>query len=211
MSSSSRRRSPTSGCHGGFQLLRIPGTGGFTPRDRQRLRKTLRLLLLLRVTGAPTGVATIVAEVVTTDGLPRHTMDNPFVVQRPEFVQQVVVEENDPARSSLLVVDNRDERIISPFQNWLVEEIISNAASSINDLTERDQVMPPNSGYNCSVRCSRTTRSMASRQFCCSRCPLGVGLPCEQGSLTPCFSSFYVAGHVRHLGHLCGREGLQWQ
>ena len=33
------------------------------------------------------------------------------------FVQQVVVEESDPSRSSLLVVDNRDERIISPSQN----------------------------------------------------------------------------------------------
>ena len=61
------------------------------------------------------------------------------------------MEESDPLRSSLLVVDNRDERIISPFQNWLVEEIISNAASSINVLTERDQVMPPNSGYHCSL------------------------------------------------------------
>ena len=81
------------------------------------------------------------------------------------------MEESDPARSYLLVVDNRDERIISPFQNWLVEEIISNAASSINVLTERDQVMPELGDIT--VRCSRTTRSMASWQFCCSRCPLG--------------------------------------
>ena len=61
------------------------------------------------------------------------------------------MEETDLARSSLLVVDNRDERIMSPFHNCLVEEIISYAASSINVLTERDQVMPPNSGYHCSL------------------------------------------------------------
>ena len=40
-------------------------------------------------------------------------------------------------------VDNRDERLVSPFQTWLVSEIMANAASSINVLTERDQVMPP--------------------------------------------------------------------
>ena len=44
----------------------------------------------------------------------------------------------------------RSERLISPSQNWLVDEIKANAASSINVLTERDLVMPPNSGYHCS-------------------------------------------------------------
>ena len=33
-------------------------------------------------------------------------------------------------------------------QSWLVSEIMSNAASSINVMTERDQVMPPNSGFH---------------------------------------------------------------
>ena len=140
---------------------------------------------------------------------------NPFAVQRPEFVQQVVVEESDPLRSSLLVVDNRDERIISPFQNWLVEEIISNAASSINVLPERDQVMPPNSGYHCCSPFANYTLdgikavllfTMTSR----------TGGPCAQwdsyaSSRAPGFSVFYMAGRVRHLGHLCGREGLQWK
>ena len=35
---------------------------------------------------------------------------------------------------------------------------MSNAVGSINVLTERDQVMPPNSGYHCSLL--PTTRSM---------------------------------------------------
>ena len=72
-------------------------------------------------------------------------------MQKPEFVEQVVVEAEDPNRNPLLVVDNRDERLISPFQNWLVDEIMSEAASSSNVPTERDQVMPPNSGYHCSL------------------------------------------------------------
>ena len=38
-----------------------------------------------------------------------------------------------------------------PFQAWLVSEIMANSASSINVLTERDQVMPPNSGFHLSL------------------------------------------------------------
>ena len=72
-----------------------------------------------------------------------------FRCSETEFGEQVVVEREDPSRSSLMVVDYRDDRITSP-QNWLVDEIMSNAASSINVLTERDQVMPPSSGYHCS-------------------------------------------------------------
>ena len=41
--------------------------------------------------------------------------------------------------------------MVSPFQAWLVSEIMANAASSINVLTERDQVMPPNSGFHLSL------------------------------------------------------------
>ena len=63
----------------------------------------------------------------------------------------MVVEEEDETRNSLLVIDNRDDRVVSPFQNWLAQEIMSNAASSINVLTERDQVLTPNSGYHCSL------------------------------------------------------------
>ena len=76
---------------------------------------------------------------------------NPFAVQRPDFVQQMVIEEEDETRNSLLIIDNRDDRVVSPFQNWLAQEIMSNAASSINVLTERDQVLTPSSGYHCSL------------------------------------------------------------
>ena len=74
---------------------------------------------------------------------------NPFAVQKPDFVEQVVAEEANPNRNSLLVIDNTDEWLISLFQNWLVDEIMANAASSINVLTER--AMPPNSVYHCSL------------------------------------------------------------
>lgn len=48
----------------------------------------------------------------------------------------------------MIMVDARDDRMVSPFQAWLVSEIMSNAASSINVMTERDQVMPPSSGFH---------------------------------------------------------------
>ena len=78
---------------------------------------------------------------------------NPFEQKIPEFVEQAIVVENDNTNESgsILVLDKRDERLISPFQNWLIDEITSNAASSINVLTERDQVMPPSSGYHCTL------------------------------------------------------------
>ena len=62
---------------------------------------------------------------------------NPFAAQKPDFVEQVVVEDADSNRNSLLVIiDNRDERLISTSQNWLVDEIMANAASSITGRQE---------------------------------------------------------------------------
>eukprot|EP00435_Cladocopium_sp_Y103_P013747 s3661_g3.t1 len=72
---------------------------------------------------------------------------NPYVVQMPRFLEPIG-ETEDAEDQSIIVVDTRDDRMVSPFQTWLVSEIMSNAASSINVLTERDQVMPPSSGYH---------------------------------------------------------------
>ena len=81
---------------------------------------------------------------------------NTLVVRKPKFFDQVVIEQENAARNSMLLLNSRDVRLISPLQNWLVDEIMSNAASSINVLTERDQVMPPNSGHHCSLFASFT-------------------------------------------------------
>ena len=72
---------------------------------------------------------------------------NPYVVQMPRFMEPIA-EGPEPEDQSMIVIDNRDDRMVSPFQTWLVSEIMANAASSINVLTERDQVMPPNSGFH---------------------------------------------------------------
>ena len=66
----------------------------------------------------------------------------------PRFLVPIYEGQKFPEDTSIVVVDNRDDRMVSPFQAWLVSEIMSNAASSINVLTERDQVMPPSSGFS---------------------------------------------------------------
>ena len=73
---------------------------------------------------------------------------NPYVVvQMPKFIEPIA-EGPEPEDQSMIVIDSRDDRMVSPFQTWLVSEIMADAASSINVLTERDQVMPPNSGFH---------------------------------------------------------------
>lgn len=44
--------------------------------------------------------------------------------QLPPFIQQLGAQENE---RSVLVVDSRDKRIQSPFQGWLLDEILLNA------------------------------------------------------------------------------------
>ena len=76
---------------------------------------------------------------------------NPYEIKLPRFLSSVAECEDSPKESSMIMIDSRDERMVSPFQAWLVGEIMSNAASSINVLTERDQVMPPSSGFHLSL------------------------------------------------------------
>ena len=65
---------------------------------------------------------------------------DPYDVTLPKWLESVMMCEGEARRS-------RDDRMVSPFQAWLVKEIRTNSASSINVLTERDHVMPPTSGY----------------------------------------------------------------
>lgn len=76
---------------------------------------------------------------------------NPYDVRLPHFLESIAECEDDERKTSIIMVDTRDERIVSPFQAWLVREIMTNSSSSVNVLTERDQVMPPNSGYHLSL------------------------------------------------------------
>ena len=70
---------------------------------------------------------------------------NPQNFQLPPFVQQLG---SGPDERSILIVDNRDQRIQSPFQGWLLDEFLLNAQSGINILSDRLLVRSPNRGYH---------------------------------------------------------------
>ena len=68
---------------------------------------------------------------------------NPFEVKLPRFISWLECNEDDMVDNSIIMSDDRDLRMVSPFQSWLTREIMSNSASSINVLTERDQECHP--------------------------------------------------------------------
>ena len=48
----------------------------------------------------------------------------------------------------MLILDSRDMRITSPFQGWLLDEILLNAQSGVNILSDRQLLRSPNNGYH---------------------------------------------------------------
>ena len=87
----------------------------------------------------------------TSQGAGSNAAHNPFEVKLPKFISWLECNEDDYVDNSIIMIDDRDHRMVSPFQSWLAREIMSNSASSINVLTERDQVMPPSSGFHLSL------------------------------------------------------------
>ena len=69
-----------------------------------------------------------------------------YEVRLPHFRESIAECEDNDRKTSIIMVDTRDDRIVSAFQAWLVREIMTNSSSSTKVLTERDQLMPPQSG-----------------------------------------------------------------
>ena len=97
---------------------------------------------------------------------------NPYEIRMPWFLDYVA-HTDDPEDNSILVVDRRDNRLVSPFQAWLVSEIMANSASSINVLTERDQVMPPSGGFHVALFANYTLDGI--------KAVLAVVIECDTG------------------------------
>ena len=79
--------------------------------------------------------------------------DNSENFQLPPFIQQLGANENE---RSVLVMDSRDKRIQSPFQGWLLDEILPNAQCGINVLSDGKLIRSPNSGYHLNMFYVRT-------------------------------------------------------
>ena len=58
------------------------------------------------------------------------------------------------------MLDSRDDRMMSPFQAWLVKEIMTNSASSINVLTEKGR----HAAGSCRLPMRPSSRSLAGSQ-----------------------------------------------
>ena len=70
---------------------------------------------------------------------------NAINVRLPEHLQQVGSGENE---RSVLVLDSRDNRLQSPYQGWLLDEILINANARINIMSDRALVRSPSTGYH---------------------------------------------------------------
>ena len=73
--------------------------------------------------------------------------------QLPPFIQQLGAKTNE---RSVLVIDSRDRRIQSPYQGWLLDEILLDAQSGVNVLGDRQLVRSPNTGYHLNLFYVRT-------------------------------------------------------
>eukprot|EP00435_Cladocopium_sp_Y103_P068743 s1247_g32.t1 len=77
--------------------------------------------------------------------MPGMNVQNSQNFQLPNFIQQLGAGDNE---RSVLVIDSRDKRIQSPFQGWLLDEILLNAPSGVNVLSDSQLVRSPGTGYH---------------------------------------------------------------
>ena len=88
-----------------------------------------------------------------------------------------------------MLVDNRDGRVVSPFQGWFPVECSDNAASSVNIITERNQVISPQQGYYMMLFAVVTLQTF--------KLTLVISMDCAQGSQC----GYWDAQSARALAH----------
>ncbi|CAK9106644.1 Tristetraprolin [Durusdinium trenchii] len=80
-------------------------------------------------------------------------LHNALSAALPPYLRQVGAADGE---RSILVVDSRDQRISSPFQGWLLDEILVNAQAGVNVLSDARQVRSPSTGYHMNLFYMRT-------------------------------------------------------
>ena len=98
---------------------------------------------------------------------------NAVNVALPKHIQQVG---SGDGERSVLVLDSRDQRMQSPYQGWLLDEIITNAYAGINVLSDRQLVRSPSSGYHLNIFMLKTLDGQ-KLVLCGSMTSYG-GVPC---------------------------------
>ena len=74
-------------------------------------------------------------------------------ISLPTHIQQVG---SGQGERSIMVLDHRDQRLQSPFQGWLLDEILTNANARINVLSDARLVRSPTTGYHCNIFMMKT-------------------------------------------------------
>ena len=98
---------------------------------------------------------------------------NAVNVALPKHIQQVG---SGDGERSVLVLDSRDQRMQSPYQGWLLDEIITNAYAGINVLSDRQLVRSPSSGYHLNIFMLKTL--VGHKLVLCGSMTSYGGVPC---------------------------------
>ena len=78
-------------------------------------------------------------------------------LQLPPHLSQVGAGEGE---RSVMLLDSRDHRMQSPFQGWLLDEILMNARSYVSVLSDRQLIRSPSDGYHFSLFYMKTLSNM---------------------------------------------------
>ena len=88
---------------------------------------------------------------------PGRLAHNPLNTALPDHLSQIGAGEGE---RSILVLDDRDRRVQSPFQGWLLDEVLTNALAGINVRSDRHAVRSPSTGYHLNLFMVRTLDSV---------------------------------------------------
>ena len=100
---------------------------------------------------------------------------NPLNTALPEHLSQIGSGEGE---RSILIIDNRDKRIQSPFQNWLLDEVLTNALTYLNVKSDRSLVKSPSTGYHFNLFLVRTLDSV--KVIICGSATCYSSAPCAR-------------------------------
>ncbi|CAK9083930.1 Membrane steroid-binding protein 2 [Durusdinium trenchii] len=106
---------------------------------------------------------------------PANLRHNPLNTALPDHLSQIGSGEGE---RSILILDNRDMRIQSPFQNWLLDEVLTNALTYLNVKSDRNLVKSPSTGYHFNLFLVRTLDSV--KVVICGSATCYTSVPCAK-------------------------------
>ena len=106
---------------------------------------------------------------------PQNLAHNPLNASLPDHISQVGSGEGE---RSILIIDGRDKRVQSPFQGWLLDEVLTNALGFVNVRSDRHLVRSPSSGYHMNLFMVKTLDSV--KVTICGSMTSYANVPCAR-------------------------------